>query len=79
MIKKYCCLPFENAILKGSIREEIIVEGAPEHDVYIAEFVTSKTIKKKLFFLKEERINTKEIMLKHCIYCWQPLSGFVYQ
>jgi len=75
MKKKYCCLQLEDAILRGSIREEVIVLGKPEHDIYIAEFVTFKGTQKLPFFREREEIRTKEILLKHCIFCWKRIDG----
>ena len=72
--KNYCCLDLENAVIRGSIREENIILGKPDHDAYVAEFVTNRTVLKQPFFLKDkERIDTKEIILKYCIFCWKEL------
>lgn len=69
-----CCLQLENAILAGSIREEAFIHDKPMFKVFILEYVTKKRINKKWLFMKEERIDTKEIILKHCLFCGSELS-----
>lgn len=71
--KTYCCLQMEDAIIRGSIREENIIHDKPDYDAYVAEFVTNKTVTKKMIFFKKERIDTKDIILKHCIFCGKEL------
>ena len=74
MLKKhYCCEQLQDAVLRGTIREHVIVEGKPEFNVFILEYVVDKSIKKHLFLFKEERTVTKELILKYCIFCWQQL------
>lgn len=68
-MKNYCCLQLEDAVLRGIIKEEPFIHDKPEHNVFILEYVTNKRINKKWLFLKEERIDTKEIILKNCLYC----------
>lgn len=67
----------ENAVIRGSIREESIIHDKPDYDAYVAEFVVSrKVLKPKIPLPKrktKERIDTKEIILKHCIFCWKQL------
>lgn len=67
--KKYCCSEMEDAVLKGSIKVIDIVHDKPEYDLYIAEFVTSKSVTKRFYFFKHEEIKTREIILSHCLYC----------
>lgn len=67
----------ENAVIRGSIREESIIHDKPDYDAYVAEFVVSrKVLKPKIPLPKiktKERIDTKEIILKHCIFCGKQL------
>lgn len=68
----------EDAVIRGSIREEKIIHDKPDYDAYVAEFVVSHKVLKRnkfLFWIKKEkeRIDTKEIILKHCIFCWKQL------
>jgi hypothetical protein len=59
----------DNAVFSGTVREEPFIHDRPEHDMYIIEIVTRKRIKKKWIIFKEEIIDTKEIILKNCLYC----------
>jgi hypothetical protein len=63
----------ENSVISGMIREEIFVDDRPEHNMFIIEVVTRKRIKKRWLIFKEEQINTREIILKHCLFCSIPL------
>jgi hypothetical protein len=74
MKKEYCCLQLEDAVLTGGIREEAFVADKPLFNIFIAEYVTKKSISKKWLFMKEERIDTKEIILKHCLFCGTVLT-----
>ena len=64
-----CCLSMENSILAGTVRKEYFIHDKPDTSMYIIEIVTRKRIKKKWVLLKEEIIDTKEIILKNCLWC----------
>lgn len=68
-MKKYCCLLLEDAVIRGWIKEEEIVNGRPEHNAFIAEFVTEKKYKKFKLIGERYDVSTKEIILKSCIFC----------
>jgi hypothetical protein len=59
----------ENAILAGTVRKEPFIQDKPKTNMYIVEIVTRKRIKKRWVIFKEEIIDTKEIILKNCLYC----------
>ena len=69
MKRNYCCINMENSIISGMIREEVFLDDRPEHNMFIVEVVTRKRIKKKWIIFKEEIIDTKEIILKNCLWC----------
>lgn len=69
MKKNYCCLQLEDAVICGSIKEHETIEGKPDYDVYIAEFVTGKSVRKRFLRRPEESITTKDIILKYCLFC----------
>lgn len=73
MKHNYCCLHLEDAVLRGSIKEEIVLEGKPEYNAYIAEFVTGKKMN-RIFKHRISRIDTKDIILKNCLWCGKELS-----
>ncbi len=64
----------EAAVYYGSVREEAFVADKPLFNIFIAEYVTKKRIRNKWLFMKEERIDTKEIILKHCLFCGTVLT-----
>ncbi len=64
-----CCLSMENGILAGTVRKEVFIHDKPESRMYIIEIVTNKRIKKRWLIFKEEQIDTKEIILKNCLFC----------
>lgn len=59
----------ENAVLRGWVREEIFIDDKPQHNIFIIEFVTNKRKTKHLLIYNKDMIDTKEIILKNCLFC----------
>jgi preprotein translocase subunit Sec63 len=68
-----CCLSMEDAVLRGWIKKEVFIHDKPQHDIYIAEFVTNKRKSKHWLIYNKEEIQTKEIILKNCLFCGDKL------
>lgn len=64
-----CCLSMENAILAGTVRKEPFIHDKPKTNMYIIEIVTNKRKTKHWLIYNKEEIQTKEIILKNCLYC----------
>lgn len=72
-MNNYCCLQLEDAVIRGWIKEEIFVDDKPEHNIFIAEFVTNKRKTKHWLIYDKDEIDTKEIILKNCLWCGKEL------
>ena len=59
----------ENAIDLGWIWKEPFIDDKPQHDMFIAEFVTNKRKSRQWLIFPADEIDTKEIILKSCIFC----------
>ncbi len=64
-----CCLSMENSILAGTVRKEYFIHDKPESRMYIVEIVTNKRKTKHWIIYNKEEIQTKEIILKNCLFC----------
>lgn len=73
MKKQYCCLQLEDAVIRGWIWKEPFIDDKPQHDMFITEFVTNKRKSKQWLIFTKEQIDTKEIILKNCLWCSAPL------
>jgi hypothetical protein len=73
-VRKYCCLKLEDAVLRGWIKEEPFIDHLPQHNIFIAEFVTNKRIIKHWLTPDTDEIKTKEIILKNCLWCGKVLT-----
>ena len=58
-----------NAILAGTVRKEHFIHDKPESRMYIVEIVTNKHKSKHWIIFDKDEIQTKEIILKNCLYC----------
>lgn len=63
-------------MLRGWIKEQDFIHDKPEHNVFIAEFVTNKRKTKHWLIYDKDEIDTKEIILKNCLWCKKDLSFF---
>lgn len=59
----------ETAIHYGTVREEVFIDDHPENNLFIVEIVTNKRKTKHWLIFKENEIQTKEIILKNCLFC----------
>ena len=64
-----CCLSMENSILAGTVRKEYFIHDKPDTSMYIIEIVTNKRKTKHWIIYNKEEIQTKEIILKNCLFC----------
>jgi hypothetical protein len=67
-------MSMDNAIIQGTVREEVFIDDKPEHNLYIIEIVTKKRKSKNWLMFDREEIQTKEIILKNCLWCQKVLS-----
>ena len=72
-MKEYCCINLENAVIAGWVREEVFVDDRPENNIFITEIVTKKTTVKHWLIYNKDEIQTKEIILKNCLWCSKAL------
>lgn len=66
-------MSMDNAIIQGTVREEVFVDDRPEHNLFIVEIVTKKRSTKHWLIFNEKEIQTKEVILKNCLWCSKAL------